>query len=236
MNRPSGILIDFGETLVGDLKYDPLAGHLRLLELAKGSQDIRPEDLHQAIRSLDEEIKPLRDSSLLEFPFLKYQQLLYARLNLSFHLPLTMVELEFWKASMSYSPEPGVLEALATLVPYGLKMGVVSNSPFSGSVLAWELQRHNLLKGIDFVLSSADCGLQKPHRLLFSLGAWQLGRAPSEVWFIGDTLDYDVLGSLQAGLWTIWYNRFGSQGGGVVPHAEAGNWEEITALVQRYLK
>ena len=177
----------------------------------------------------------MRDISLLEFPFLNYQRLLYTRLNLSFHLPPAQVELEFWKASMHYSPEPGAVEALAALKPYGLKIGVVSNSPFSGSVLSWELQQQGLLAGIDFVLSSADCGLQKPHPLLFSLGVWQLGLSPSEVWFMGDTLDYDVLGALKAGLWAVWYNRHHSQGGGVVPHAEVGSWEEFTALVQRYL-
>ena len=88
---------------------------------------------------------------------------------------------------------------------------------------------------MDVVLSSADCGLQKPHPLLFSLGVWQWGLSASEVWFIGDTLDYDVLSALKAGLWAVWYHRPHCQGGGVVSDAEVGSWEEFSALVQRYL-
>jgi FMN phosphatase YigB (HAD superfamily) len=88
---------------------------------------------------------------------------------------------------------------------------------------------------MDVVLSSTDCGLQKPHPLLFSLGVWPLGLSSSEGWFIGDRLDDEVLGALKAGWWAVWYNRPHRQGGGVVSDAEVGSWEEFSALVQRYL-
>ena len=147
-----------------------------------------------------------------------------------------MIELEFWKASVCYTPEPGIGETLYAMKEYGVRMAVVSNFPFSGPVLSWELEKQGLLEAFEFVISSADCGIRKPHPLIFSTALSKFGLSPSEVWFVGDTLQSDIAGAKQAGLWAVWYNRQKKGAEGILPHAEVGRWSEFTALVQGHLK
>ena len=168
MDKPKAILFDLGDTLLCDLKFDPVAGNVRLLEFVEGTDTTNPETIQKVADELGSEIRRVRDPGLIEFPVQSFQRILYDKLNLTFRLSSAAMELEFWKGAVSYTPEPGIVEALATLQSYRLKMGVVSNSTFSGPVLEWELEQHNLLAPFAFVISSADYGIQKPHPLIFS--------------------------------------------------------------------
>jgi putative hydrolase of the HAD superfamily len=113
-------------------------------------------------------------------------------------------------------------------------MGVVSNSAFSAAVLAQELRRHGLLPHLTFVVSSADYGIRKPHRLLFEVALAKLGLSCSQVWFVGDSLSADIAGAQQLGLGAVWYNRCGAPPGDVQPDAEIASWPELAALVERH--
>ena len=75
---------------------------------------------------------------------------------------MEVLELEFWKECMLFSPETGIADVLTALSAHNLRMGVVSNHPGSGTLLSWELQRHELLNYFEFVISSADYGIRKP--------------------------------------------------------------------------
>ena len=235
MDKPIAILFDFGDTLLCDLKFDPIAGNARLLEFAEASGVTRAEDIQEVADALHSEISRLRNSGLVEFPVQSFQRILYDKVGLTFSISPAAMELEFWKSVVSYAPEPGIGEALTTLKSHGLKMAVVSNNAFSGPVLEWELEQHNLLKAFAFVLSSADYGIRKPHPLIFSTAVSKLGVLPSEVWFCGDMLQFDVAGAKEAGLWAIWYNRQNKNGDDTAPHAEVSSWSEFLHLIQRHL-
>ena len=60
---------------------------------------------------------------------------------------------------------------------------------------------------LDFVLSSASCGIRKPNPEIFNIALKRWGFSPQEVAMVGDTLDADVLGGKNAGLYTIWITR-----------------------------
>ena len=234
MNRPKALLFDLGDTLVGSLKLDALAGHARHLEIAENRGELTPQDVSNAARALDEELAPLRESSLLENPAQQFYRLLHTRLCLNLPVPYEQVELEFWQAAVRYFPEPGIAEALPLLKALGLRLGVVSNCPYASHVLRWELERHNLLRPFEFVLSSSDVGIKKPHALLFTTAVTMLQCDPAEVWFIGDTLHADIAGAQKAGLQAVWYNRRRQERQSeIVPDAEIADWSEFVALAQK---
>ena len=139
---------------------------------------------------------------------------------------LWILELEFWKASVELDPEPDISETLTALAAHQVRMGGVSNHPGSGAVLSWELQRHDLLRHFEFVISSADYGIRKPHGVIFRSAVSKLGLKPSEVWYVGDSLENDILGENQFQMPAIWYNRRQQEHGGFArPEAEVRCWE-----------
>jgi putative hydrolase of the HAD superfamily len=91
-------------------------------------------------------------------------------------------------------------------------MGVVSNSSFSGEVLEYELTKHGLLDYFEFLVSTADYGLRKPHPQIFRVGLQKAGVSPESAWYVGNSLQFDVEGALQVGMTPVWYNRVGQEG------------------------
>lgn len=235
MNKPQAILFDFVNTLACNLRFDPLVGNARLLEYAVDRKGIQPEDVMAEVSRLESELPPT-ETWAVEFTNHQFNRLLFDRLGISFRVSMDVLELEFWKACVEFVPEPGISEVLSALSAHGMKMGVVSNHPGSGAVLSWELQRHGLLKHFEFVISSADYGIRKPHRVIFTSAVSRLGLKPSEVWYVGDTLERDILGANQSQMPAIWYNRRQHEPNDIArPEAEVRSWAEFTVLVQKCL-
>ena len=234
MNRPQAILFDFINTLVRNLRSDPLAGNARLLEYAVDRKGISPEEVTTEAKRLDSEVA-VEGNSIIEFTHHQFNRLLFDRLGITFRESMEVIELEFWKECMLFSPEPGIADVLTALSAHDLRMGVVSNHSVSGTLLSWELQRHELLNYFEFVISSADYGIRKPHPVIFTSAATRLSMAPSEIWYVGDTLETDMVGAKQCHMSAIWYNRRQQERADIPVDAEVRSWEEFLELAQTYL-
>ncbi|MDE2902231.1 MAG: HAD-IA family hydrolase [Chloroflexota bacterium] len=103
----------------------------------------------------------------------------------------------------AYQPMPGAVDALRALNRLGLRLVVASN---------WEGWLGRLLALLDLEkffaaqVVSADIGAEKPDRLFFERGLAiaQTDRQP--VLHVGDNLDADVYGALNAGIDAVWVN------------------------------
>ncbi len=230
MNPPRGVLLDLGNTLLRELGFDPEAGTRRLLALAKHNpRDVSAEQLRTHAERIVEAMQGRRFESQIEFPASATTRLIYdsAGIELACEDP----DLEFWRASMRMEPEPHVATVLDDLARRRLPLGVVSNSAFAGNVLCDELERHGLLDRFRFVMASCDYGFRKPHPLLFEAAAARLGLDPRDVWFIGDSLTFDVGGARSVGMTAIWYNTRGLAAEGPEAHAEIRDWREFGDLL-----
>jgi HAD superfamily hydrolase (TIGR01549 family) len=98
----------------------------------------------------------------------------------------------FWN-----SPEPQAPEALALLRRAGLRAAVISNS--NGSIRSI-LDSLGLVDHLDFVLDSAEVGVEKPNPKIFQLALSRAGLAPTEAAYVGDLYSIDILGARAAGL------------------------------------
>jgi FMN phosphatase YigB (HAD superfamily) len=117
--------------------------------------------------------------------------------------------MEVLSDSVVYVPFPGVKETLADLKARGVAMGVLSNWDFK---LEHALEEAELLPFLDFVLSSAQAGTEKPAREFFEKGfalarRFQPDLEPQECFYIGDHYEKDVLGARSAGLSPLWLVR-----------------------------
>ncbi len=109
----------------------------------------------------------------------------------------------YWNALLEVIvPSPGVTELIAAAKKRGLRLGVGSDMTADWQLK--KLEKLGLLDAMDFVVTSEEAGVEKPHPALFRLCAEKAGCLPEECLFIGDNLRKDVLGAENAGMEALW--------------------------------
>ncbi len=93
--------------------------------------------------------------------------------------------------------DPSAEPALELARARGLTAGVISNS--NGTIRA-TLRALGLLPSLDFVLDSAEVGVEKPDPRIFRLALERARVAPREAVYVGDLYSVDVRGARAAGL------------------------------------
>ena len=102
--------------------------------------------------------------------------------------------------------ENDALLTLKMLESAGYRLGMVSNAGDDKDVMTL-VERFGIGPYFDFILTSAACGLRKPHGRIFELALAHWGFPAAEVAMVGDTLEADILGANRAGLYSIWITR-----------------------------
>ena len=101
---------------------------------------------------------------------------------------------------------PGVPEALARLQRQGLTLAVVSNSD---GTCAQSLETAGLLRYMNFVIDSAEVGVEKPDRRIFEIALSRCGADPRRTLYVGDLYHADVVGGRGAGLHALLLDPYG---------------------------
>ena len=101
---------------------------------------------------------------------------------------------------------PGVPEALARLQQRGLTLAVVSNSD---GTCAQSLEDAGLLRYLNFVIDSAEVGVEKPDPRIFDIALARCGADPRRTLHIGDLYHADVAGARGAGLHALLLDPYG---------------------------
>ena len=232
MNAPKAVLFDLEGTVLKEERFDPAAGTARLIELAENSHAVSHQEVQRLAAELDAELMPRKYSSLIELPWRAFNRQLFERLGITVPLSAAQAELEFWKTAEIMAPTTGIGLVLQALAQSNIPTGIVSNSAFHEDTLRWELTRHGLIDWLQFVISSSDYGVRKPHPFLFLVAAARLGLQPCDVWFVGDSLAYDVAGARGASMTSIWYNPGALPCDGPAPDMEIRQWEEFLEVIQ----
>jgi putative hydrolase of the HAD superfamily len=111
---------------------------------------------------------------------------------------------------MAIAPIPDVLEVLTALKPL-YRLGVISNTVGSGDAeVAEALERAGLSRLLDALVTSRDFGKAKPDPAIFAEGARRLGVPLDQTLMVGDRLDTDVAGALNAGIPAVWLRHPGA--------------------------
>ncbi len=106
-----------------------------------------------------------------------------------------------------------VLPTLGALRARKMKMGVVSQNFASSTSLTEELTRLGVPEFFSIVLTSEDCGYDKPDARLFLRASEMIGVPPEDLRHVGDDYDRDVVGARNAGISPVLIDREGKQGG-----------------------
>jgi len=234
---PGGFLFDYGGTLVEEISFDVRAGNEWLLSRASyRPPNIGIDDVLMRARRITSEVADRRDETHLETPWPAMTKLIHDFLGVRFDLPLSELEIGFWKASVRTEPMPGVRLALEKFREWGIPLGVVSNTCFNESVIRYELGKHGLAEYFDVVVVSSEYAVRKPNPLLFDTAAARLGELGSRIWFVGDRLDTDIAGAKAAGMTAAWFNRSNAQDPARTADYIFAEWNELVLHTSRIMK
>ena len=131
---------------------------------------------------------------------------------------------------------PGAQETLAALKECNFKLGLLSNTMFTGVAHRSDLARFGLADFFDAMLFSADVNKWKPNPEPFLHLLEELQVEPSAAVYIGDDPAADVAGGQRAGMRTIHFQssqRFPTPDG-IIPDARIDKLPELLTLLQNW--
>ena len=230
--RPRGILIDYGGTLVEELGFDVCAGHAWML--AQASYVPAGVTLAEVVERAKRVVGPLsrkREEIGIEIPWTPLTRLVYDRFGVRFDTPLAELEAGFWDASVLTRAMPCAREALDRTRALGVPMAVLSNAMFTSGTIHRDLDKHGLATHLEFVMVSSDYVVRKPSHLGCEIAAVRLGVDPSEIWFVGDRLDTDVAAARAAGMRTVWLMPPNARPSDE-PDLSVSSWNELASALE----
>jgi len=99
----------------------------------------------------------------------------------------------------------GACELLA-LISQRASIAVVTNNTTAEQTE--KLARFGLAPYVRALVTSADVGVAKPARAMFDTALARLECAANEAVMVGDSLEHDIRGALDAGIAAVWLDRF----------------------------
>lgn len=171
------------------------------------------------------EIKPLAlrsEAERLEF-FSRYEQILLENAGLPVSLDLAR---QIWQVAIGVPKDfvafDDTLDSLERLKGKGYSIGVISNLRRDMDRLCANL---GMAPYVDFCLTSAEVGVEKPDPAIFAAALDRAGVSPSEALHVGDQPRSDMVGARGAGLHAILLDRGGW-------HSELDNCVQISRLAE----
>lgn len=100
---------------------------------------------------------------------------------------------------------PDVIENLTNIRNSGIKNAIISNMNYTGARLEKEF---NLPHLIEFIVTSHDAGVEKPHPQIFKYALAKAAVEPAEAIFVGDQILSDIQGAQNAGILPVLLDRY----------------------------
>ena len=218
----STMLFDLGGTLVRYYERSEFPGileqamlgirdHLRHEDLLR----VSPEAMWQRVQVEDYEasdyrVRPLEERLTRIFQLEAPSRFLLMAICRHFMKPI-------FTRGCCYEDTP---PALRRLKSEGVKMAIISNTPWGSPSALWreEIGRLGLSEWMDIVVFCTDVGWRKPARQIFDFTLEKLHIRPQDCIFIGDHPRWDLAGARAVGIEAILMDRQGAiQDAGEVP-------------------
>ena len=206
------VFFDFYNTLV---RFWPPLDQIQQASCQEFGFHLEPESISFGYSVADiyfnreNEIKPLatrNEEERLEF-FARYEQILLDNAGLSVTLDLAR---QIWQIAISVPKDfiafDDTLVALEKLKQAGYRVGVISNLRRDMDQLCGDL---GLAPYLDFCLTSAEVGVEKPDPAIFVAALERAGVSPGEAVHVGDQPRSDLVGARGAGLHAVLLDRGG---------------------------
>ena len=198
-------VFDFWDTLI-KYDYDGLKAYSAILAKAiSNPSKVSPQQLLDAVKKTFIEIRA--ESKQLEVKFADVHKLVHEMLDLKFSVTYEEIENIFINNAYSLTEHAHASTLLKYLVENDYRIALLSNTTL----------RHSTIKGIlakafpaikfEPLIVSSDVVFKKPHPKIYQLMLKKLNILPQLVYFVGDNIEYDVIGPTTAGMFAFYYNH-----------------------------
>ncbi len=196
--RVKAMFFDAGNTLLR-MNYDVLAGQISAHGVPIVAERVREAELRARVR-LDPELAPGVSTEARPTAG-RYLRYLLEECGVTDET--TVQSMAEWRRGYNLPvglwqhAEPEAEAALDLLAEHGIRAAVISNSNGSVRSILTEL---GLAKYLDFVLDSAELGVEKPDPRIFRIALERARVEAADAVYIGDLYSVDVLGARGAGM------------------------------------
>lgn len=239
--KPKMIIFDYGHTLVYEDKWNGVKGNQALLEYAVSNKNnLTAEQVAEFADNLFVSTATGRKNGL-EFHEHQFQKFLNEYLQIEINLSPVEQEEVFWDNAAPGHAMPNIKETLDYLRENNIRTGVISNISFSGEVLKHRINKVLPENNFEFIIASSEYIFRKPGRLIFELALHKANLEAGEVWYCGDSIDFDVEGASSAGIFPVWYESeiecwYRERGSKTEPdceHLHIKNWRELIDILEK---
>lgn len=239
MHRPKMILFDYGQTLVNEAPFDGVRGTEAVLKYAvKNKYHLTAAQVQAEAEAVNRELGRFdpykRHLFQIEVPNHMFTAYLYESLGIELSLDAGQLDRVFWDAAASGAATDGIGTFLEYLYQNGIRTGVVSNICYAGKVVEDRINRLIPANHFEFILATSEYLYRKPNRRIFALALEKAGLQASEVWYIGDQYECDIVGARNAGIFPVWYT--GAADMALAEDSDVckvSDWGEVQALLER---
>ena len=110
------------------------------------------------------------------------------------------------------------------------KLYIASNGPHQSQIR--KLYNTHILEYFKGVVTSEDAGYSKPKKEFFEYMFKSFDIDPRESAYVGDSLSSDILGANNAGMCSIWYNRYRMKNNtGIIPDIEIKDIKQLKKIL-----
>lgn len=218
MKNPEMILFDYGHTLLYQPGFDTSNGNKAIYPyINRNPRNISLEEYDRTINELFAQIKAQR-GPILEIHEHNFLRLVMEYMDISYSVSMEDAE----EIIMNGISKGGMMPHADILLDYlnakGIRTGVISNNCFSSNALIKLLGRLLPRNKFEFVMSSSDYIFRKPHSMMFDIALQKAGLSADKVWYCGDSIEADVQGAKNVGMFPVLYEGATDDGTNPFPH------------------
>ena len=240
--KPKMIIFDYGHTLVYEDKWDGEKGQKALLEYCVyNKNNLTAKQIADFSDNLFITSNAGRKSGI-EFQEHKFQKFIEEYLQIKINLIPVEREEIYWDNVSPAHAMPNIKETLDYLYENNIRTAVISNIAFSGEALKNRINK--ILPGnkFEFIIASSEYVFRKPNKLIFELALNKANLDAGEVWYCGDSVEFDVEGANNAGIFPVWYESeiecvYRERGSQKIPdfeHLHIHDWRELIKIAEYY--
>ena len=193
------IFFDAGNTLLR-MNYADIASALRRHGLTATAAAVQRAEWLARVR-LDTEVLAHASSTESRDTHLRYLRYILEGVGVTDQATIDAVDA--WRRAYNLpvglwnTADPDAAAALDTVRAAGVRSAVISNS--NGTIRSL-MERLGLIDKLDFVIDSAEEGVEKPNRRIFEIALARAGVKAEDAAYIGDLYSIDVRGARGAGI------------------------------------
>lgn len=196
------ILIDMGDTIIHNYDIDYKRGLSCVFDLAYNKTINKNYYIDYGIKVLDD---IFLSRGIVEFKMIDFLKQINDNFKLKFDISYEKIEEVFAFNSSKYKYVNNIELFLKYLKQKNYKVIILSNTSFSKNIIFKTLG--NLNQYFDDIILSSEYSLRKPHFSFFNVGITRLNTDKDKIYYIGNSFYYDVYGSYNSGIKSIWFNE-----------------------------